>query len=252
MNNDSHTEVAGTAEPDGDTATTRCVHCDAEADASWAFCGTCGKPLDAQIMSDATPLPETREAAGLSIMDPAAPPTSTAPAATNVLSPPNAGKKPPPHRRSPLKITLYSLALVLLLALIASAGYVYQQTVNDLENTRAELATTQDQLETTSATLSDTEQSLADSQQDLSNLAGVLQKTKSRLQSANQELSGLRGSLDSAEDRLDLQANQIETLKTCLDGVTNAMAYAAYDNYGAAIASLDAVEVSCNRAYELF
>lgn len=252
MDKDTRNELAVTAEPGGGPATTRCARCGAEAGVAWAFCGACGKPLDSQIVRHPAPEYEAREAAGLTIMDTAALPSSTALAATPLTSAPGSGEALPRHRRSPFKVALYSLAVVLLLALVAGAGYVYQQTANDLENTRVELADSQDELETTSATLSETESSLADSQQDLSDLTGVLRSTKSRLQAANQELAGIRGSLDSAQDRLDLQANQIETLKTCLDGVTNAMGYAAYDNYGAAIASLEAVEVSCNRAFGLF
>jgi uncharacterized protein HemX len=159
----------------------------------------------------------------------------------------------PRRRRRPLLTwSLYGLAAVLILALVAVAGYTHQQTRNDLASTRADLATTQDELDATSTTLTETEGFLAENRSELAETNLQLQQTRSRLRAARGELSGLEGSLDNAQDRLDLQANQIETLKSCLDGVTTAMSYAAYSDYGAAIGALDAVEVSCNRAYELF
>jgi hypothetical protein len=232
----------------GRPAGRRCVQCGTVAEVSWGFCGTCG----ASLPQPASATSET--GIGAAFEDPG---VVSGSAGTVVLVDPAPpvpvpAERPRGGRRSRLALTLYALAAVLLLALIAVAGYVYQQTRNDLANTRAELAATQAELDTTVATLSETERSLADSRDELADTAGQLQQTRSRLRTAQRELAGLEGSLENAQDRLDLQANQIETLKSCLDGVTNAMGYAAYSNYGAAIASLEAVEVSCNRAYDLF
>jgi len=72
-----------------------------------------------------------------------------------------------------------------------------------------------------------------------------------RLQSAQKELAGVRGSLNEANTKVNLQASQIETLKSCLNGVSAALHYAAYSDYDAAIAALEAVEVSCDKAYKM-
>lgn len=223
----------------------RCTHCGAQAEPSWGFCGTCGKPLDTSAPSAEEPpnraVDGDQDGWGTVVL--ANPAHAAVP--VNVSAPP-----PQRRRRSPAAITLYTLGAVALLSLIAGASYAHQQTRNDLDNTRAELATTQDKLDTTSTTLVETEDSLADSRSELADTTDQLQQAQNRLRAARRQLSGLQGSLDNAQDRLDLQANQIETLKSCLDGVTSAMSYAAYSNYDAAIAALDAVEVSCNRAYE--
>lgn len=201
-------------DPPGTEASGRwCVHCGADADETWAFCGSCGRALN---QSD--PVVAVSQA----------------------------------RRPSRSTWVLTSLAGALVVALAAGAGFVYQQMRTDLEDTRTQLASTRDQLQGTRSSLAETEQSLADSRTELAAANGQLDSTQARLRTARRQLSGLQGSLSSAQDRLDLQANQIETLKTCLDGVTSAMSYAAYDDYGAAIAALDAVEVSCNRAFELF
>lgn len=228
-----------------------CVQCGAEAETSWGYCGSCGGRLDR-----GHPVQDT-DCAPVLGQDP----TDNAAAGTVVLAEPLA--RPVPalahgpatprrRRRSPLAITTYSLVAVLVLGLAGLAGYEYQQTSNELDATHAELVATKQQLDTTSATLVETEESLEESQSELSETTDQLQDTEARLRTARRELSGLEGSLENAQDRLDLQANQIETLKICLEGVTNAMGYAAYSDYGAAIASLEAVEVSCQRAYELF
>lgn len=240
-----------TGAPADPTTDVRCTHCGAEAEPSWEFCGSCGHRLD--TAAPQAPEPPSHwgdedqdtdgsETVVLADLLPASVPAPLqAPA-----------EEPRRRRRSPLAVTLYSLGAVVLLAAVTGASYAYQQTVNDLETTRAELGSTRDELDTTNSTLAETEDSLTDSRSELADTSNQLQQAQTRLRSARRNLSGLQGSLNNAQDRLDLQANQIETLKSCLDGVTTAMSYAAYSNYGAAIAALDAVEVSCNRAYELF
>lgn len=249
MDHDIDHDVTGA--PADPTADVRCTHCGAEAEMSWGFCGGCGHRLDTTSPSAAEPPShrggEDHDADGTATVVLADLLPAPVPAPVH-----NPAEEPRRRRRSPLAVTLYSLGAGVLLAAVAGAGYAYQQTANDLETTRAELASTRDELDTTNSTLAETEHSLADSRSELADTSDQLQQAQTRLRSARRDLSGVQGSLDNAQDRLDLQANQIETLKSCLDGVTSAMSYAAYSDYGAAIAALDAVEVSCNRAYELF
>lgn len=223
-----------------------CTHCGAEAEASWAFCGDCGMPLNhlAAAADYATPVRtegenrETEDWTALVLADP-----------TQDVEPLNGSARPP--RQRPALVALYMIGAFAVLALIAGAGYQYLQVRDDLEQTRTELTATERQLDTTRSTLADTQESLASSNDELDKITGELQQTTNRLRAARRELSGLEGSLNNAQNRLDLQANQIETLRTCLDGVTSALSYVAYSNYSAAIAALDAVEISCNRAYDL-
>jgi hypothetical protein len=65
-------------------------------------------------------------------------------------------------------------------------------------------------------------------------------------------LKGLQTSLNDVQTQVSLQAGQIDVLKTCLDGVSNALSYAAYGQYSAAINSLNAVNSECETAYALF
>lgn len=231
-----------------------CVHCGAEAEPSWTFCGGCGQPIHPDARG---PAPEDTTANTISIFVEPVPVVAGAPESLASPAEPSrnehhAQAKRRPGKRSPLRVLAYSLAGLLLLGLAGTAGYIQQQTQGELDATRKTLTETRNQLQDTNGKFTETHGELSTTQAELSSAVDDLQVTKSRLADKLRELSGLRGSLDGAQERLDLQANQIGTLQSCLNGVTDAMSYAAYSDYGAAIAALEAVEVSCNKAYQLF
>jgi len=234
---------SGTAAPSPDQW---CVQCGAQADAAWEFCGTCGHRMANRPEPVPFPTqPEPQEPTTTVTLVESVPSASTGTLVT--LTTDDAIAPPRPHARR----VLFVLLLIVLLVGTAAASYMYKITADDLDSTRTELASTQHSLETTKANLATTQQSLDDAEADLVVTTGDLRDTEKKLRAARQELKGLHGSLENAQDRLDLQANQIETLKTCLNGVSSALSYVAYNDYTAAIAALNAVEVSCNRAYEM-
>jgi hypothetical protein len=210
-----------------------CVQCGAQADAAWEFCGACGHRMENR--TGPVPFPTQLE-----------PQEPTAMVIVTLTS-----EEPIAPSRPRVRGVLFGMLLIVLVAGAAIASYLYKVTSDDLDSTRAELASTQESLETTKANLATSQRSLDDTKAGLVATTGDLQDSEQKLRAARQQLKGLHGSLENAQDRLDLQANQIETLKTCLNGVSSALSYVAYSDYSAAIAALNAVEVSCNRAYDM-
>jgi hypothetical protein len=223
-----------------------CVQCGAQADAAWEFCGACGHRMENR--TGPVPFPtqlEPQEPTAMVILAESAPSASTGALVTLTSEEPIAPSRPR------VRGVLFGMLLIVLVAGAAIASYLYKVTSDDLDSTRAELASTQESLETTKANLATSQRSLDDTKAGLVATTGDLQDSEQKLRAARQQLKGLHGSLENAQDRLDLQANQIETLKTCLNGVSSALSYVAYSDYSAAIAALNAVEVSCNRAYDM-
>lgn len=206
-----------------------CPHCGAAVQPDWAFCGSCGEVITSS-------------------------PTRTVDEAPPIWVPPSPQAEPAPQPESgkPRRATMYVAACMLLLLALGMLGYDYQRTVGDLEETQANLSTTEGQLVSTADELNETERSLSDSRSQLAAVRNDLERTAQKLRSARRDMTGLEGTLDSAQDRLDLQANQIQTLQTCLQGVSNALTYVSYSDFGAALAALNAVEVSCQAAYQMF
>ena len=226
-----------------------CVNCGAETEPSWTFCGACGDPTNATRQH----APSSSDTSILA--EPVPVVTSTPPHLSSPTA--HAGEhnhvsKRRSSGRSRIKLLLFSLVPLLLVGLAAAAGYIQQQTQAELDSTHNELTGTRHQLQETSSELTANRTELTQIQAKLSDTANELQATKTRLTNKLEQLSGLRGSLDSAQDRLDLQANQIETLKSCLNGVSNALGYLTYSDFAPALAALQAVEVSCTKAHELF
>lgn len=118
-------------------------------------------------------------------------------------------------------------------------------TRSTLRSVQASLADTTTNLDATTAKLATSDAALAATTTERNTLKGELDAKAA-------ELGGVKGTLTDAQSRIDLQAGQIETLKSCLNGVSNALSYAADDDFISALAALRAVEVSCDRASEMF
>lgn len=140
-----------------------------------------------------------------------------------------------------------AVAIVVAVAVSSDLGVRSRldRTRNDLVGARSEIERTSDQLSITRGELDTTKKTLAST-------TSERDAVRSELDAKLAELAGLRGSLGDAQNRLNLQAGQIETLKSCLNGVSEALGYAAYEDYRSAVAALDAVEVSCDRASKMF
>lgn len=225
-----------------------CVRCGTVALPGWDFCGDCGAPLpDRSSIADTSrslidPVPVLTST---SQWPPVTVPTPPEPAAT----PPTVN--PPARRGITARRVVGALTVLVLLVLAGVAGYVHQQTRADLARAADQLAGTRAELATTRTDLADTETTLEETKTDLDATQTELDGTQDELRDARRRLTGLQGTLSDAQDRLDLQANDIETLKSCLTGVSTSLGYAAGSDYSAAIAALDAVQVSCERAGRL-
>lgn len=205
-----------------------------------------------------SPIPSAGSAAvapGAAAPTPPSIPPAPLPRAAVVLQAPVANGTFPPrpsrfarHRRSLVRTVIGAVAIIVVAVAVSSDLGVRSRLDRarlDLAGSRSELERTSDQLGTTWAELDTTKEALASS-------TSERDAVRSELDATLAELAGLRGSLGDAQDRLNLQAGQIETLKSCLNGVSEALGHAAYDDYRSAVAALDAVEVSCDRASEMF
>lgn len=186
---------------------------------------------------------------------------ATPPAASPGLQAPIAVVRGPeqPIARTGLWSRKRILTTVLVMLVVCSAagaaGYWQDEAHRNqvrLAATQHDLAGARHQVTETTASLDQTRGQLDQARAKLSDTTGRLRTAQGKLRDTRQEAAGLQGSLDSAQDRLDLQANQIDTLKSCLSGVVTSMGYAGQGDYGAAIAALDAVEISCQRADDFF
>lgn len=195
-----------------------CANCGAQLLPAWSFCGVCSAAIGPPAGPTAPPLPEAH----------------------------------PSETRGGLPWVVWTLAAVLLVSCVGGGAYLYQQVRQDRDSARDQLSSTREELLATNTELDSTRTSLTGTTEQLVSVKATLATKEADLRASQRQLRGVQGTLDDAESRLDLQSNQIATLKSCLNGVTDAMNYAAYNDYGAAIAALDAVQVSCERAYALF
>lgn len=224
------------------TRTARCQQCGAEVESSWTFCGACGSAAHIEGAAShesvlAQPVPIfTSSALGEHFSNDTGAPMVA----------------PHDRRRSRGRLLTYVLGTLVLVVLATAAGFWQFETQQKLDAARADLATTRQALQATVATLGETEDQLSSTQLELDDTTADLEATETKMRATQRRLTGVRGSLDDAENRLDLQANQIETLKSCLNGVSDALIYVAYNNFNAALAALEAVEISCQRANEYF
>ena len=224
-----------------------CVHCGTSTEPTWEFCGGCGAPI-----GTARTAPDQPTA---SVLTAPVPVLTTPPAhekdadARRPVVPAPTGAPPP--RRSRGRTVVAVLLVLVLLGLATAAGFWQKQTHDELLAAKAQLDSTQGQLAQRSAALSDVEGQLDQTRNRLFDTRGRLSEVQDSLDQKLKQLRGLKGSLTNAQSRLDLQANQIETLKNCLNGVSSSLGYAASNNYTAALAALDAVQVSCQRAGDM-
>lgn len=211
-----------------------CPSCGNEVADGWRFCRSCGARLDAA--------PESGSAAtegGPGSEEPTAPIpwVDTAGAATPVEG--------PRRRRRWPRVAALVVGILALAGGIAEGAWVYAQTREDLEQTRAELQRTTDKLTATEQDLELTRLKLEDERERSSSLQREVQRLRT-------ELRGVRGTLSEAEQRLELQAGQIEDLKDCLNGVSMALDSVLYGDYRGAANALVAVESDCQAAFSLF
>lgn len=233
---DNETAQESAAYPAIDHRRPQCPVCGTAAEASSTYCGGCGSTLSHLTAGEARHSLKD----GTFAVDPES-------VVTDESRPPR------------LKLAAIGLTGVLLVAAAVGAGFVHKETRDELSHVQSRLAASQQDLAAKAFALDTSELRRDDLQTDFSLATEQLKSTKQALETANKELhrtekqlTGARGTLTDARGRLDLQSNQIATLKSCLDGVSDALKYVAYSDYGAAVQALDAVEVSCETAYNMF
>jgi len=226
-----------TTEPNGSTGATEaataapaqirrpCPGCGEATEHTWAFCEWCGHDV-AGPKTGAPSIPGPRRA--------------------SELMPPTTGESPHTGTRRWLtgRRLVRGMAALVGAGLLTAGTLLHFDTRQSLDRSQQSLAATQHRLDETSAKLRASEASLGRVKAELAS------ETKRR-QGTERELAGVRGSLNDANDKMNLQASQIETLKSCLNGVSLALHHAAYADYSAALAALDAVQVSCDKAYQM-
>jgi septal ring factor EnvC (AmiA/AmiB activator) len=204
-----------------------CATCGSVVDPTWAFCGVCGAANE--------PGPQD---------------TASVPDEATVTERPYRDT----HWLTWRRLAVGAAVIIIGVLVLNDIG-----THERLFDTRTALAVARDDLRDTRGRLTTTQRELAGTQGRLASTESELSaRTKERddlraqVDTKNSELVGVRGSLTAAEGRVNLQASHIETLKSCLNGVSEALVHAARGDYSAALAALRSVEVSCDRAYELF
>lgn len=236
-------------------ATSVCQSCSAPQDGRARFCTECGAPMPGQLPDMAASIPAQREEQSeesattalpvlLSSREARAVPTVTA---------------APPTGRSRIKVVTLVLAVLVFLAGVVVLGLDARATHQALDETRqslrateATLASTQSELATAETELATTLTDLTGTKTELASVEKALADVKKQLAGKEQDLRGVRNNLAEVKSSVTIQAGQIETLKNCLNGVSIALSDAAYGDYSAALSALQAVEVSCDKAYALF
>ena len=229
---------------DSDPVRNRCGECGAQTSEGWDFCDTCGQRLGAtseaveedEVAVEARPIPEL--------------PVSGAPLSARIGR--NSPRVHAQGMHSRARTVAFVFGTLLLLGIAAGLGYIQQQTSAQLGLTKSQLSETSQRLTTRSADLVSARDELFATNSELTSTTSELKSSRRALRQTKRQLTEVQRTLGTTRNQLDLQANQIATLKSCLNGVANALGYAAYSNFGAALAALDAVQVSCDQANDLF
>jgi hypothetical protein len=223
------------------TRTTSCASCGTPSAPGWEFCGGCGSTVAGSGNAAGGPT----GGADIVVF-----PTRAHPVFGSDILPARTTRGSRWARRPRWMVPV---ALGVAVSAAVGSGVRADLDVRSrLDATRGELASTRIDLERTSATLRTTEADLVATDGALVSATTERDALEADLDARLAELEGVRGSLGDARSRLDLQAGQIETLKSCLNGVSSALSFAAYEDFVSAMAALDAVQVSCDRASDLF
>lgn len=224
-----------------------CASCAAPLTAGWDFCGHCGEPVSAEPFT-VVPFPTAPFGGRQSA------PQLSLPLSDGVEDAPrNAPVEPVMSRvRKRKQPWLIAVTAVVACALLALGVVIHLGTRTRLTHTRDELASTSATLTSTKSTLQKTNHELSTTAEALTTRTSERDRLQARLDETNTKLAGVQQTLTDAQNRVNLQAGQIDALKSCLAGVTNALEYVSYGDYGSAVASLEAVEVSCDTAANAF
>jgi hypothetical protein len=224
-----------------------CPNCQGTVRETWAFCEWCSNPLSSDE-NQSPPVSEVRGEAATAM--PAAPldsPGTAAPATLrwlSVLKPPGRPLRRGRWWRPSRRVLLAFVMALLATGTIAKGVVIHRTTEADLRATQHTLTGTRIELNGTNTKLKDTTASLA-------KVRARLDTETTKRKGLETELAGVKGTLVDADKKLNVQARRIDVLKTCLNGVSTALSAAAREDYGAAIAALDAVDISCHQAYKL-
>lgn len=271
--------------------TKNCPSCGTTGPAAWPFCGTCGSPSAAIVPVSAAPKPgipvpesprpdaatadpptvdiqtATLPPAAAALVDDVAdsaqgqPGTSLIPAAPAPALPDQligtraAGSSQVPlparltdgRRRWTMRAGAGLAALALVALVVSDLG-----VRNQLDHTNGVVSASAATLRTTQGDLASTKAELVDTKTQLAATTTERDALRTERDAQSSELSGVKGSLSDAQSRTNLLAGQIETLKSCLNGVSSSLSYFADEYYTSALAALEAVSVSCDKAGDLF
>ena len=206
-----------------------CYNCGAEVNADASFCKACGNKIETGKPVQAIPAKTTPAQTFPEYVPPPPPP----------FSPPPPPLPPPPLRQTPVVgyatqtsypsnkskpwLTLFIVALVLLVAVGAILGFSYANASSKLNTTKDTLATTQQQVtslqdDKTSleGNLASVNSTLASTQQTLSSTQGTLTSTQGELTSTKTQLSSTQSQLSTSQSSLATAQNQVSGLNTQL------------------------------------
>ena len=99
--------------------------------------------------------------------------------------------------------------------------------------------------------LAQTRTALSHTREQLSKTASERDNYQAQLAQAETQLAQAQRNLSSAQNQVSLEGSQIAVLKTCLAGVLRSLDYAASNDYGSAVSTIDVVAGSCNAASSL-
>jgi hypothetical protein len=194
-----------------------CYNCGAEVSPEASFCKACGNKIETGKPVQAIPAQTTPAQTFPEYV----PPVKTTPPPTPVVG--YATQTPYPSNKSKPWLTLFIVALVLLVAVGAILGFSYASAAGKLKTTKDTLATTQQQVtslqdDKTSleGNLADVNSTLASTQQTLSSTQGTLTSTQGELTSTKTQLSSTQSQLSTSQSSLAAAQNQVSGLNTQL------------------------------------
>ena len=194
-----------------------CYNCGAEVNADASFCKTCGNKIETGKPVQAIPAQTTPAQTFPEYV----PPVKTTPPPTPVVG--YTAQTSYPSNKSKPWLTLFIVALVLLVAVGAILGFSYANASGKLKTTKDTLATTQQQVATLQddktsleGNLEEVNSTLASTQQTLSSTQGTLTSTQGELTSTKTQLSSTQSQLSTSQSSLAIAQNQVSGLNTQL------------------------------------
>ena len=190
-----------------------CNNCGSEVNHDASFCNKCGNKIEIGKTVQAIPA-KTPEYV---------PPMEITPPPTSPIGYGNQNVVPSSNK-SKLWLTLFIIALVILVTVGSILGLSYASASNQLKSTKDTLATTQEKATSLQDDLTSSEGKLADVNSTLASTKGVLASTQQTLASTQGELTSTKTQLDSTQSQLSTSQSALTSAQNQMSSISSQLA----------------------------